>query len=199
VFSSLYNFSFSTALYGWIIYQHPAGAWTLVLFNGTGASSFFQSDFGHIPIIPNSWYHLALTDDGNNIQLYVNGVAGSAGTTVAASGFIPNGVNGDPSVSASPEVLGQRSDGAFYGFSGGVDEVAFYNHALTPQQVAAHFANSTKLSLAQYGTDIVLSWSLGTLQSGPAVNGTYVNVQGATSPYTNIITGNTKFFRLQLQ
>src|SRR5581483_8786864 len=109
VFSSLYNFSFSTALYGWLIYQHPNGgngAWTLVLFNGTGAPAYFQSDFGHIPLVPGSWYHLVLTDDGTNIQLYVNGVAGSAGTSVASSGFVPNGVNGDPTVAASPEVLG---------------------------------------------------------------------------------------------
>ncbi len=201
VFSSLYNFNFSTAVFGWIIYQHPNGgdgAWTLVLLNGTGAPSFFGSDFGHIPLIPHSWYHLVLTDDGTNIQLYVNGVAGSANASVAGSGFIPNGVNGDPSVSASPEVLGQRSDGAFFGFSGAVDEVAFYNHALTAQQVAAHFAYSM-LHLAQTGTNLVLSWSAGTLQSASAVSGPYANVLGAASPYTNTVSGNTKFFRLQLQ
>ncbi len=202
VMSSLYNFGFSTAVYGWAVYQHPNGgngAWTLVVFNGTGGPSFFGSDFGHIPLIPGSWYHLVLTDDGTTIQLYVNGVAGSANTSVAGSGFIPNGVNGDPTVAASPIVLGQRSDGAYNGFSGAVDEVAFYNHALTPQQVAAHLANSARLSLAQHGNNVVLSWALGTLQSASTVNGTYANVSGATSPYTNAIAGNAKFFRLQLQ
>jgi hypothetical protein len=199
VFSSLYNFNFSAALYGWLIYQHPASAWTLVLYNGTGAPAFFTSDFGHIPLVPGSWYHLVLTDDGTNIQLYVNGVAGSAGTTVAATGFLPNGVNGDPSVGGSPEVLGQRSDNAFNGFSGAVDEVAFYNYALSPAQIAGHFANSSKLSVARFGNNVVLSWSLGTLQSSATVNGTYAPVNGATSPYTNAITGSDKFFRLLVQ
>jgi len=202
VFSSLYNYNYSSGLYGWIIYQHPnggKGAWTLALFNGSGAPSFFGSDFGHIPLIPGSWYHLVLTDDGTIIQLYVNGVAGSANATVAGSGFIPNGVNGDPTLSAAPTVLGQRSDGAFYGFSGAVDEAAFYNYALTPQQVAAHLANSTRLTITQYGDNVVLTWPFGTLQSAAAVEGNYANVPGAASPYTNAATGNAKFFRLQLE
>jgi hypothetical protein len=202
VMSSLYNFNFSTAVYGWAIYQHPnggSGAWTLALFNGTGGPSFFGSDFGHIPLIPMSWYHLVLTDDGTTIQLYVNGVAGSANATVAGSGFIPNGVNGDPTVSASPEVQGQRSDGAYNGFSGGMDEVAFYNHALTAEQVSSHFANSTQVTIAQYGNNVVLTWPLGTLQSATAAAGPYTTVSNATSPYTNSISGNAKFFRVQNQ
>jgi concanavalin A-like lectin/glucanase superfamily protein len=200
VLSSLYNFNFSAAVYGWAIYQHPnggSGAWTLVVFNGGGGPSFFGSDFGHIPLIPGSWYHLVLTDDGATIQLYVNGVAGSANTSI--TGFIPNGVNGDPTLQASPEVLGQRSDGAYNGFSGAVDDVAFYNHALTPQQVTAHFANSTRLSVVQYGKNLVLTWPFGTLQSASSVIGTYGNVNGANSPYTNAVSGSTTFFRLKLQ
>jgi hyaluronoglucosaminidase len=202
VLSSLYNFNFSTAVYGWAVYQHPnggSGAWTLAVFNGTGGPSFFGSDFGHIPLVPASWYHLVLTDDGSTIQLYVNGVAGSANTSVAGSGFIPNGINGDPSLSASSIVLGQRSDGAYNGFSGGVDEVAFYNHALTSQQIQAHLVNSFPLNFAQYGTDLVLTWSVGTLQSAPAATGAYTAVSGATSPYTNSVSGGTKFYRLQIQ
>jgi hypothetical protein len=202
VLSSLYNFNFSTAVYGWTVYQHPnggQGAWTLVVFNGSGGSSFFGSDFGHIPLIPGSWYHLVLTDDGTTIQLYVNGVAGSAHTTVAGSGFIPNGINGDPALAASPEVLGQRSDGAFFGFSGAFDDTAVYNYALSPQQIQNHLANSTRLSIAEAGNNIVLSWSIGTLQAAPAASGAYTNVPNATSPYTNAITGAEKFFRLQLQ
>jgi hypothetical protein len=53
--------------------------------------------------------------------------------------------------------------------------------------------------VARYGNNVVLSWSLGTLQSSVAATGTYAPVNGATSPYTNAITGNTKFFRLLVQ
>jgi hypothetical protein len=31
----------------------------------------------------------------------------------------------------------------------------------------------------------------------PAITGTFTNVPGATSPYTNVITGGQQFFRLK--
>jgi hypothetical protein len=45
----------------------------------------------------------------------------------------------------------------------------------------------------------VVSWtnSAFALQSAPAVNATFTNVPGATSPYTNLTTGSAKFFRLK--
>jgi hypothetical protein len=46
---------------------------------------------------------------------------------------------------------------------------------------------------------LVLTWSdpaFG-LQAAPAVTGTYANVPGATSPYTNAIGASTRFFRLK--
>jgi len=199
IFSSMYNSNFSTAVFGWLIYQHPASAFTLVAFNGTGGPAFFGSDFGHIPLNPGSWYHLALVDNTTNIQLYVNGVAGSANTSVAGSGFIPDGINGDPSLSAGPTVLGQRSDGAFYGFSGGVGNVAVYNYALTQAQVTSHFHGAVALSFALSGTNVVLTWPFGTLQASGNVNGTYTNVTGAASPFTTATGGSHAFFRVREQ
>ena len=48
------------------------------------------------------------------------------------------------------------------------------------------------------GSAIVLSWNDPSfvLQSAPAVTGTYTNIPGATSPYTNTLTGPQQFFRL---
>jgi hypothetical protein len=34
------------------------------------------------------------------------------------------------------------------------------------------------------------------LQSAPAISGTFTKLPGATSPYTNAITGGQRFFRL---
>lgn len=200
VMSSLYNYNFSAAVYGWVIYQHPNsgnGAWTLGLFNGTGGPGFFGSDFGHIPLIPGSWYHLVLTDDGTNIILYVNGVAGSARTTVAASGFIPNGINGDPTLSAGSEVLGQRGDGAFFGFSGAMDEVAFYNYALAPSQIAAHSQATPLLTITRTGASVVLAWPVGTLQSATAPGGPFSDLN-QPSPYSPSTSGPPMYYRVRL-
>jgi hypothetical protein len=46
----------------------------------------------------------------------------------------------------------------------------------------------------------VITWPTGTLQSSTNVSGPYVNVGGTpSSPYTNSVSGNQKFFRVQLQ
>ena len=57
----------------------------------------------------------------------------------------------------------------------------------------------TPLTIQQSGTNVVLTWanSASGLQAAPVVTGTYTNVPGATSPYTNAINGSQQFFRLQ--
>jgi len=55
------------------------------------------------------------------------------------------------------------------------------------------------LNIEQFGANVVLTWagSAFNLQSAPLVNGIYTNIPGATSPYTNLITGDQKYFRLK--
>jgi hypothetical protein len=58
-------------------------------------------------------------------------------------------------------------------------------------------ANSiTALNIQQLGAAVVLSWPRGTLQQADFVNGPFVNVLGATSPYTNAISGGQKYYRV---
>ena len=54
------------------------------------------------------------------------------------------------------------------------------------------------LTIQKIGTNAVITWSDPTfsLQSAPLASGTYTTIAGATSPYTNAITGSQKFFRL---
>ena len=56
----------------------------------------------------------------------------------------------------------------------------------------------TPLAIKKTGTNVVLTWTNSAfgLQAAPAVTGTYTNVPGAASPYTNAITGTQQFFRL---
>jgi len=54
------------------------------------------------------------------------------------------------------------------------------------------------LTAQPLGDAIILTWSnpAFALQAAPSVAGTYTNISGATSPYTNVISGTQKFFRL---
>ena len=55
------------------------------------------------------------------------------------------------------------------------------------------------LTIQSAGNAVVLSWtnSAFNLQSAPAVTGTYISIPGATTPYTNHISGAQQFFRLE--
>jgi hypothetical protein len=55
------------------------------------------------------------------------------------------------------------------------------------------------LAIQRYGNNVVLSWNnpVFALQAAPAVTGTFTNVPGASSPYTNALSDRTKFFRLK--
>jgi uncharacterized repeat protein (TIGR03803 family) len=55
------------------------------------------------------------------------------------------------------------------------------------------------LTIQREGNSVVLQWSDPTfaLQAGPTPNGTFTNVPGAVSPYTNTITGSQQYFRLK--
>lgn len=55
------------------------------------------------------------------------------------------------------------------------------------------------LVATRWGNQIVLNWNdpgFG-LQSGPNATGTFTNIPGASSPYTNALSGRARFFRLK--
>jgi len=60
--------------------------------------------------------------------------------------------------------------------------------------------SSIPLAIRFDGTNAIMSWndpfSAYSLQAAPQPTGTYTNVLGASSPYTNVITDAQKFFRL---
>jgi uncharacterized repeat protein (TIGR03803 family) len=57
---------------------------------------------------------------------------------------------------------------------------------------------STPLFFTQTNNQMVLTWTNAnfSLQAAPLVTGIYTNIPGATSPYTNFITGAQQYFRL---
>jgi len=54
------------------------------------------------------------------------------------------------------------------------------------------------LRLDRVGNQIVLSWTNAAyaLQSGPVVTGPFFTILGASSPYTNAVSGSQRFYRL---
>jgi hypothetical protein len=171
---------------GWLLYQQPNNTFAWVLFNEGWVSSFMGDPVDVIEA--NTWYHVALTYDGALFHIYVNG---HLSASQAYDLFIPN--------QDGAANLGYREDNGWNPFDGTLDDVAFYNKALTLEQVQAHYLATVRLGITRSGGNIILSWPFGTLQSAPAVTGTYTNVPSATSPITNAIGVSAEYYRVKVQ
>ena len=196
---------------GWLVYQTSANNWSWWPYSGFYAGGQLTDND---QIVPNQWYYITLVYDGTTFTLYVDGVAKASGTVpgFAQNGNVPasgaanynynyNVTPGLPSyngIGTGNFVIGQRFDNGFGPFSGVVDDVAVYNKALTSQQIQNHLLNTTHLNIATTGNKTVVTWPVGTLQVSTNLTGTYTNVIGAVSPFTNSTVG-TLFYRAQLQ
>ncbi|HEY4415648.1 MAG TPA: LamG-like jellyroll fold domain-containing protein [Verrucomicrobiae bacterium] len=94
-------------------------------------------------------------------------------------------------------------------FTGQMAQVAVFNYALSPGQIAEVYTNGgvalpvlptdANLTLApQAGGGFQLNWSQGTLLESTNVTGPWTT-NAAASPYTIPTTGSQKFYRIQLQ
>lgn len=101
----------------------------LSISGGSGNFQFYVDDGSNHDveaIDPNTgqWYHVVGTHDGNTIRLYVD--SEEAGST--------SGVGSLASAGGSPVSLGSHGgDGNF--LDGQMDDVRFYDHTLTPQEI----------------------------------------------------------------
>ena len=178
---------------GWQIRERDTG-WQFVLYTHSGSAvangGIANTAVGGVPST-DSWTHLVGVYDGTDSTLYVNGVPYAA----PAAGYVANyddGVN-----PAGPFTIGARSSLSDY-FDGSVDEVAFYNRALTATEVTSHYLTLPQVTIEALGGDVTLTWPFGTLQHADDVGGEYTDLPGATSPYTIPAGGTQKFYRVRL-
>lgn len=100
---------------------------------GTSGSGLVYFD-GSTSVQLGAWYHVAMTYNGTNLILYVNG---SQNGSAAASGTIVSG--------SDPVRIGGSYSGGWgnYKFNGLIDEPTIYNRALTSGEISALYAAGT--------------------------------------------------------
>ena len=82
-----------------------------------------------------------------------------------------------------------------------IANVAVFNRALTAAQIAGinsgvYVPNpSTTIGISHSGSNVVLSWTSGTLLEAPSVTWTWTTNNAAVSPYTVPATSGKQFFK----
>src|ERR1041385_4852259 len=114
----------------WVVQLNPAGSATatrklvwIVSGNGT-----INTD-----LPPDSWHHVAITQDGVAGQIYLDGV-------LVASGNYPVPL---PPAGGPQLYIGKRSDG--YNFVGSLADVAIYGQALSQKQILNNMSNGVSV------------------------------------------------------
>jgi hypothetical protein len=145
------------------------------------------------------WTHVAMSCDGTTCRFYVNGVADMT-TGIAAN---------EPTASDWVFSIGQSLNTAYPtgDWVGGIDEVAFWQSTLSPDQVFTLFARGSevlapaKLNCSQAGNLLTFSWEAAgyKLQENSEVSnpvGWSDLPNGGSSPVNATIGSENRFFRL---
>ncbi len=146
----------------------------------------------------NKWHFVALSfdqSDSGGATLYIDGAVDTTNGNLAAWSW--------PSCQALQ--IGFTTDLTFQNYTGLLDDVRYYNDELSSARVSALFHggvddNDLQMELEfanPPGNGYILNWNEGTarLQSAPSLKGPWLDVQGATSPYTIVPSQAQQFFR----
>ncbi|MBN2505696.1 MAG: lamin tail domain-containing protein [Verrucomicrobia bacterium] len=135
-----------------------------------GSPGLNQPVRGVTPVIPNVWHHAAVTYDGTQWHLFLDGA-------LETNVYVGQPPRSD-SIQHASLATALNSEGAPSGYFGGVlDEVRIWNYPRTPGQVASNWTQKIEAEAGLVGR-----WSLdetnGTVaadSSGSGVHGTLVN------------------------
>jgi hypothetical protein len=146
----------------------------------------------------NQWSFVALVVTPTNAVVYMTDPA-NADNLLSANTTVANSVE----AKTGTWYIGADITGANRTFNGRIDEVAVFNYALTPSQVAllnsvGYAGAPVSLRIQLIGGHTVLSWSHGTLLEAPSAFGPWTT-NTASSPYTNTLPNGTTFYRAILR
>jgi hypothetical protein len=148
-----------------------------------------------------AWVHLVGTYDGTNWNLYRNAVSIASAADPVGALVVSNANWAIGARGRWKNGLGFPTSGEDRVFTGGIDEAAIYNYALTPHQVSAHFSmgllGPNPLTISHSGANVILTWPTGTLQQATSVTGPFTDT-GAVSPYTTAASAARLFYRIRL-
>jgi hypothetical protein len=164
---------------GFIFYHHfNVTGWEVQMGNGGGVAIDLTSP---IPVAANTWYHVAVAYDGvNTARLYVDGQLQATGS----GAYVAN-----PSAVFN---IGQRNGGgAGVTWNGTLDEVAFYNYALTQSQLQSHVNIGLPLVVSVTPSANVVA------DSNPSVTPDDGRITGTTWQASNSDGGTTRSGVLQ--
>jgi hypothetical protein len=173
---------------GYIIYAGDNNNWQ---FWTRMPGSSWENLVG-LPVVEGEWTHLVATFDGTNKSFYING---ALAVTQVNTNYAPNLLR--PFRIGAGNNEDDPGAGSIYPFPGNLDEVAIYNYALTPAQVAQHYAvaGPPTLTISTAGSQVVVSWNKGVLLQAGNVTGPWTTNSTAVSPWTNTPSGSKQFFR----
>jgi hypothetical protein len=181
------------------------GGWGFSVYSTSDAGEGVYGDVGTIN--DGNWHNLTyIIDRVNGAVVYLDGRVShqnvEGGTTVVGIGNVST---------TNIACIGQDPTGLYpQPGSGSIDDLGVWRRALTPLEVGSIYmaAISNQLSFVgpptitlslavQPGPKLQLTWNQGNLQATTNLSGTWTNVVGATSPYTNNPTGTQQFFRVE--
>lgn len=175
----------------------------LVLESGNGTSGI-ELDAPANLVTPGQWHmvNVVVDHDAGTAKLYVDGALQASG----------NSKNDAP---LNTDANWARfTDGAFP-YNGTMDEARICTTTNSDNRIWADYMtvaqNSTlesyssvtssavTVTFTRSGSNLILSWPQGTLQSAPQLTGPYNDINGANSPYTVPLSGPQQYFRVRVR
>jgi hypothetical protein len=196
--AALFGRPFSKTTFDLILVQQDSGS---IYFNAPASGSSPANTLSSTAVVSdNDWHLVALTFDASasgSATLYIDGVLDTSGGNSQAWA----------SLAGKPLQIGFSTDPSWRSYDGLLDDVRFYSRQLTASEIASVYnsgalVDTSTLQMrlnfdAAPGAGFSLSWQAGgvILQSAPTVQGPYVDLPAAASPY-NVSTGTgAKFYR----